>query len=170
VAIIRKSEKKGTESAVRVRTEDEIAKAEKDYDPVDTIINFKENETLKFVEVKINDDDNWEPDRDFYLKLFNTNDINQQLPGADTKTRITIIDDDKPGYIAFDNSAKAGIMKVTSTEEEAKIKLVRKNGADGKVTVVFETVKIGDGDGYAVAGVDYEVPESTEVVFEDKET
>lgn len=77
------------------------------------------------------------------------------MSGKDTATKITIIDDDKPGYIAFDSSVKTGILKVTADEKYAKITLVRKNGSDGIVTVKYETVKIGDGDGYAVPGVDY---------------
>lgn len=92
------------------------------------------------------------------------------MTGQDTATKITIIDDDKPGYIAFDNSVKTGILKVTAEEKTAKIKLVRKNGSDGVVKVKWETVKIGEGDGYAVAGVDYEAtdPETKgEVEFAD---
>lgn len=64
------------------------------------------------------------------------------LSGKDTTTRITIIDDDKPGYIAFDDGAKSGILKVTAENEDERgteIKLIRKNGSDGEVTVHWET-------------------------------
>jgi len=50
--------------------------------------------------VLINDDDNWEPDKDFFLVLYNA-DSTEQLTGQDTRTRVTIIDDDKPGHIYF---------------------------------------------------------------------
>ena len=53
-----------------------------------------------FVEIKIIDDDNWEPDKDFFIQLFNEH-SNEQLAGVDTRTRVTIIDDDKPGHIYF---------------------------------------------------------------------
>jgi hypothetical protein len=46
--------------------------------------------------VTIYDDDNWEPDEDFFVQLKDA-DTGQNLHGQDTKTRVTIIDDDKPG-------------------------------------------------------------------------
>ena len=48
------------------------------------------------VDVGIMDDDNWEPDEDFFVQLYNV-DTGEELQGQDTKTRVTIIDDDKPG-------------------------------------------------------------------------
>ena len=42
------------------------------------------------------DDDNWEPDEDFFVQLYNPS-TGEELTGQDTKTRVTIIDDDKPG-------------------------------------------------------------------------
>jgi hypothetical protein len=48
----------------------------------------------------IKDDEDWEPDEDFYMQLYNA-DTGDELEGKDTKTRITIIDDDKPGQIYF---------------------------------------------------------------------
>jgi hypothetical protein len=95
------------------------------------------------------------------------------LKGKDCSTRITIIDDDKPGYVGFDNSAKAGILKVTADDEKAEIKLVRKNGSDGKVTIKWRTENLSaeaEGDEYARPGVDYEEVKEGEVVFDDKET
>lgn len=48
----------------------------------------------------IKDDEDWEPDEDFFMQLYNA-DTGDELDGKDTKTRITIIDDDKPGQIYF---------------------------------------------------------------------
>jgi len=95
------------------------------------------------------------------------------LKGKDCSTRITIIDDDKPGYVGFDNSAKAGILKVTAEDEEAEIKLIRKNGSDGKVTIKWRTENLSadaKGDEYARPGIDFEEVKEGEIVFEDKET
>jgi hypothetical protein len=139
---------------------------------VDKIIEFGKDDTIKFVDVIIKDDDNWEPDRDFYVKLFQ-DDSDKPLPGKDTSTRITIIDDDKPGYIAFDNSAKTGILKVTpqdNAEEGTEIKLIRKNGSDGIVTVYWETQDIGEGDEFAKPKIDYTPVKEGKIEFKDKET
>lgn len=95
------------------------------------------------------------------------------MKGKDCSTRITIIDDDKPGYVGFDNSAKAGILKVTAEDEEASIKLIRKNGSDGKVTIKWRTENLSadaKGEEYARPGIDFEEVKEGEIVFDDKET
>jgi hypothetical protein len=53
--------------SVRVVTEDKEAKAGEDYEKVDEVLVFKNGDDLKYIEVAINDDDNWEPDEDFYV-------------------------------------------------------------------------------------------------------
>lgn len=50
--------------------------------------------------MEIIDDDGWEPDEDFYVVLYDINDEDKkQLYGDNTKTKITILDDDKPGVL-----------------------------------------------------------------------
>ena len=43
------------------------------------------------------DDDKWEPDEDFFIQICNIGD--DHLEGEDTRTRITIIDDDAPNPV-----------------------------------------------------------------------
>lgn len=57
--------------------------------------------------------------------------------GGDTKTIVTIIDDDKPGSIAFEDSKP---IKAIASNGKAEINIIRKNGSDGKVTVDYETI------------------------------
>ena len=58
--------------------------------------------TKKTVEVEIVDDDGWEPDEDFFIYLYDLSDPDKkQLYGDNTKTRVTILDDDKPGILQF---------------------------------------------------------------------
>jgi len=92
--------KTGEAGVVRVATIDDAAKAGEDYEAVDTQLVFAKNEKEKFVEVIIHDDDSWEPDEDFFMQLYDVN-TDAELDGKDCKTRITIIDDDKPGAIYF---------------------------------------------------------------------
>ena len=84
---------------MRAATIDGDAKADEDYVPFDGIIEFN-GEFSKTFDVGIKDDDNWEPDEDFFVQLYDAN-TNAELHGHDTKTRVTIIDDDKPGQICF---------------------------------------------------------------------
>jgi len=51
-------------------------------------------------------------------------------------TRVTIIDDDKPGQIYFEATKN---IKAIATDSECVINLLRKNGSDGTVTVDYIT-------------------------------
>ena len=84
------------------------------------------------------------------------------MVGKDTKTRVTIIDDDKPGQICFEETK--GI-KALASEEFIDVNLIRKNGSDGTVTVDFKTVQLDESDHTATPGVDYEHCEGT-ITFE----
>ena len=86
----------------------------------------------------------------------------EELQGKDTRTRVTIIDDDKPGQICFEESK--GI-KVLASEEVCEVILLRKNGSDGRVTVDYKTIELDKSDHTASAGVDYKHVEGT-VIFE----
>jgi hypothetical protein len=41
-----------------------------DYEAVDEVLVFANGEETKYIKVIINDDDNWEPDEDFYVQLY----------------------------------------------------------------------------------------------------
>lgn len=64
--------KTGKPGSVRVCTIDQEAKDGDDYEKVDEVLTFtgKETDGLLFITVKINDDDNWEPDEDFWVQLY----------------------------------------------------------------------------------------------------
>ena len=51
--------------------------------------------------MQIVDDDGWEPDEDFYVELYDKN-TGERLHGQDAVTRVTILDDDKPGMLVFE--------------------------------------------------------------------
>lgn len=157
--------KKKVAGSVRACTIDGDAKANEDYIPFDGIIEFSKGEETKTFDVGIKDDDNWEPDEDFFVQLYEPQ-TNEELVGQDTKTRVTIIDDDKPGQICFENTK--GI-KVAPTEEYCEIKVIRKNGSDGRVTVDYETVQLGHQEHVAQAGIHYEETRG-QLVFENQET
>ena len=133
--------------------------------PFDGIIEFSNGEATRTFDVVIKDDDNWEPDEDFFVQLYDPQ-SNEELVGQDTKTRVTIIDDDKPGQICFENTK--GI-KVAPTEPHVEIEVIRKNGSDGRVTVDFETIDLGHQDHVAKAGKDYEETRG-QLVFENTQT
>lgn len=124
-------------------------------------LNFKEGEDFQVVEVFINDDENWEPDEDFYVKLFETDGSERELRGQDTKTRVTIIDDDKPGQIQYD---ELKTIKAIASEGKVDVVITRKNGSDGTVTVDYKTYCMQEEDHNAQEMIDFE-PVNGTLVF-----
>lgn len=81
--------------------------------------------------IAIIDDDEWEPDEDFYVELYDaTNTDGLRLPGEDTRTRVTILDDDKPGMIVFKEKK---LVRHPSNESECVVEVSRVQGSDGKI-------------------------------------
>jgi len=149
--------KKGIACQVRVLTQDAEAIAGDDYEKVDEILDFKDKEKTKYIEVIINDDDNWEPDEDFFVQLMDPH-TNADLVGKDTRTRVTIIDDDKPGQICFEETKT---IKAVASEKFVDVVIQRKNGSDGKVTVDYVTVMLDKSEHTATENVDYKPVEGT---------
>lgn len=90
------------------RTVADTAVAPKDYTHTDQIITLKKRDTELKIHIPIVDDDEWEPDLDFFVELYDPNHINsetgvpEKLKGDDTKTKITILDEDFPGSLGFE--------------------------------------------------------------------
>lgn len=102
--------------------------------------------------IKIVDDVDWEPDEDFYVELYNA-ETGEKLESEDTKTRITIIDDDRPGILAFENK---GQTKHDATVSECRLKVVRLHDNDGEISCKYRTIEITKSNKTATPGRDYE--------------
>lgn len=144
-------------SQIRVRTVDGDALAGEDYEPIDEKIQFKSGQTEAEVQVGIIDDEGWEPDEDFYVELVDVTSGNRLL-GEDTRTRITILDDDKPGMLVFEEKKS---LRHPATERECVVVVDRVQGSDGKLTVKYKTVKLGHGDQQAKPEIDFVPTEGT---------
>ena len=90
------------------------------------------------------------------------------LDRNDTKALVTIIDDDKPGFLSF--AEKRSNIKHVVTDELCKIVVDRTNGSDGTITCQYETMDLPSmpEDRRAIEGVHYERAEG-ELVFEHNE-
>jgi solute carrier family 8 (sodium/calcium exchanger) len=154
-----KIEKKGNVDKVGVRTKDGDAISGKDYGLLNEIMEFKQGKKVAEVQITIFDDEQWEPDEDFYVELFDPDqDEKPRLPGADTRTTVTILDDDKPGVLAF---KEKGVYKHIATDKECRISVQRLHAADGIITCQFKTIEISKSDRTATPGKDYIHTEGT---------
>lgn len=51
-------------------TPEATATPDDDYKSLDEILEFEKGEGVKIIEVEILDDDEWEPDEDFFVQLY----------------------------------------------------------------------------------------------------
>jgi len=147
---------------VQFDTSDGDAISGTDYVSAQGVLEFSANETEKDVPLTIIDDNEWAPDKKFYVRLY---EAKASTEGVDmifaiATAQITILNDDDPGLVSFDTKTFSAI----DTKEQVVLKLVRSNGQDGNVLAFLRTV-----DGTAKNGVDFVgLSEDFEVHFQDK--
>ncbi|CAF3442017.1 unnamed protein product [Rotaria socialis] len=141
----------------RLDTIDGTATAGEDYVKLSEEFKMERGQQEKRITIHVIDDNQWEPDETFFVKLsLPEGEETHAKLGSKTIALVTIINDDEPGFIEFEES----ITLVKESIGKAEIKLVRSNGADGRVSVHYRTKDID-----AVATKDYE-PAQSEIIFE----
>ncbi|GFO31494.1 sodium/calcium exchanger, partial [Plakobranchus ocellatus] len=148
---------------VGVETIDGTAQAVEDYKPIKQMLTFRPGESSKDVYIEIIDDDVWEPDEFFFVKLYKHS---QGSPESEVEigklaiNQVTIVNDDEPGKLEF--SKPSYIIK--ESVESAQLTINRINGADGEVKVHWKTQDMS-----AVSGREYKGGQGM-VVFKHGET
>ncbi|XP_062596962.1 sodium/calcium exchanger 3-like isoform X1 [Saccostrea cucullata] len=158
---------------VDYKTEDGTANAGSDYENAEGTIIFYPMETHKQFPITIIDDDVFEEDEHFYVRLSNlrTGDSQGMFDSNNTDAcevklvppfvaTVMILDDDHPGIFHFEEKE----LNVPEAIGEVEIKVVRSSGARGTVRVPYHTT-----DGSAKKGRDFETTD-TDVIFHNDET
>ncbi|XP_022241303.1 sodium/calcium exchanger 1-like isoform X2 [Limulus polyphemus] len=155
---------------VDFHTEDGTAEAGSDYEPVEGTLVFRPGEVHKQIFISIIDDDIFEEDEHFYVRLSNPRYLGSdgglrlgqrpslQLAPPSIAT-VMILDDDHSGVFAFNETH----YETTESSGTCNIPVSRYNGARGRVVVPFRTL-----NSTAKAEVDYESIEG-EIIFENNE-
>lgn len=132
-------------ASVRYETIDGTANAGEDYTYTKGVLEFEPKEIKKAIEIEIIDDDVWEPDETFFVKLsLSDPDIEDYVKmGKKTIMQITIINDDEPGTVEFTKPSYL----VKESVGVAQLPLQRFSGADGVVEVVWETTDLSGKEG-----------------------
>ncbi|XP_036976583.1 sodium/calcium exchanger 2a isoform X2 [Acanthopagrus latus] len=138
-------------------TENGSANAGADYEFSEGTLVFKPGETRKEIKVGILDDDIFEEDEHFFVRLKNLRleEGGNEGTGSPPKGRlvepllatITILDDDHAGIFTFGQR----VLRVSESTGTLTVTVVRNSGSRGTVAVPYHTE-----DGSAKAGVDYE--------------
>ncbi|KAH9502544.1 Sodium/calcium exchanger 3 [Bulinus truncatus] len=145
------------EIKIGVETIDGTAEAGEDYKPIKQLLTFAEGERTKEAFVEIVDDDVWEPDEFFFVKLFH----HPEGSGEDEVeigqlgiNQVTIVNDDEPGKFEF--SKPSYIVKESA--DCASLVINRVNGADGEVEIKWTTRDLTARSGLEYAGGEGKVP------------
>ncbi|XP_033750326.1 sodium/calcium exchanger 3-like [Pecten maximus] len=146
---------------VRVETINGTAVAPEDYITFNEEVKFAAKDQLEQIYIEIVDDNEWEPDEFFFVKLIRfDDDVHDAALGNVSICQVTIINDDEPGKLEF---AKPTII-ATDCNRRVRIPVQRVNGADGHVSVKWETKDIT-----AISGKEFEGG-SGELLFDHGET
>jgi solute carrier family 8 (sodium/calcium exchanger) len=118
---------------VKYETSSGSAMAGVDFEHVQGMAKFPPQSAEFSVKVGIIDDNEYEPDENFYCRLYSPSDKN--ILGKHPITEVTIINDDDPGEFSVEEEN----INVTETSGTAKIYIVRSNGCDGAIELQYST-------------------------------
>uniref|UniRef100_A0A672JJ61 Calx-beta domain-containing protein n=1 Tax=Salarias fasciatus TaxID=181472 RepID=A0A672JJ61_SALFA len=136
---------------VDYKTEDGSANAGADYEFTEGTVVFKPGEMIKEISIGIIDDDIFEEDEHFFVRLNNLRVLETEdevlspnsLPypkamlGFPTVATVTILDDDHSGIFTFES----GSVHISESIGIMEVKVLRTSGARGTVIVPFRTVE-----------------------------
>ncbi|UYV61021.1 hypothetical protein LAZ67_1003139 [Cordylochernes scorpioides] len=158
--VVRRHGKLTGAACCRVETIDGTAVSGEDYVAFRELITFEANQVEKRFKVEIVNDNQWEPDETFFLKMtIPEENVTDTALGRTCIMEITILNDDErerdgqsevvcsePGFLQF---KRRGLL-VRESIGTAAVPVIRKQGADGVVSAKWRTI-----DKTAVAGRDY---------------
>merc|ERR1712209_22459 len=180
VTIVREGGDMNETVQVDYKTEDGTASSDGDYIEAIGTLTFGPGETQKHVTLEVMDDDVFEEDEHFYIRISNLRrkdgrafkeievegDDGKKSMQASTQlgtphlATIMILDDDHGGIFSFEDGGAEVVESVGAYE----VKVQRISGARGKVAIPFNTE-----DGTAKEGSHYEAVEG-ELIFSNEET
>ncbi|XP_031165696.1 sodium/calcium exchanger 3 isoform X1 [Sander lucioperca] len=136
---------------VDYKTEDGSANAGADYEFSEGTVVFKPGEMIKEINIGIIDDDIFEEDEHFFVRLCNLRVLETEdevlspnsLPypkamlGFPTVATVTILDDDHSGIFTFESSS----VHISESVGIMEVKVLRTSGARGTVIVPYRTME-----------------------------
>ncbi|XP_053329900.1 sodium/calcium exchanger 2 [Spea bombifrons] len=151
----------GSTFYVDYKTEDGSANAGSDYEYSEGTLIFKPGETQKELKIGIIDDDIFEEDEHFFVRLMNlrVGDAEGMFePDGDGRPKarlvspliatVTILDDDHAGIFTFEEK----LVHISESVGVLEVRVVRNSGARGTVVIPYRTIE-GTARG---GGVDFE--------------
>lgn len=147
-------------ASIHYETSNGSAMAGEDYIYNAGVLNFAPGETEKEIIIQIIDDNEYEPDENFFVTLRNSKGADAAL-GRIPVAEVTIINDDDPGHFTFKMSSMAS----PEAHPTVEVDIVRQNGVDGTVELVWHTR-----EGSARGGINFKPVVAQPLVFLHQET
>lgn len=123
---------------VHFDTSDGTAVCGEDYIHNSGVLEFKAQETSKTIDIEVIDDNEWEPDEHFFVRLLSPHSNSGDAMRLTMATcQVWIIDNDNPGKVGFESKTVTAL----ETDNSVTVKLVRNDGHDGNVLVFLKTVE-----------------------------
>uniref|UniRef100_A0A5K3ETQ7 Sodium/calcium exchanger 1 n=1 Tax=Mesocestoides corti TaxID=53468 RepID=A0A5K3ETQ7_MESCO len=141
------------EVAIDYATEDGTAVAGEDYEPTNGTLVFRPDEQHKQISITVIDDDIFEEDEHFNVRLSNLRIVHSYEPNPDCRivdpsvATVMVLDDDHAGVFHFSSES----VDVSESCEVAEFSVCRSSGARGVVRLPFKTVDgtaKGNGEDY----------------------
>ncbi|XP_006130366.1 sodium/calcium exchanger 3 isoform X2 [Pelodiscus sinensis] len=150
LTVVRKGGDMSKTLYVDYKTEDGSANAGADYEFTEGTVVLKSGETQKEFSVGIIDDDIFEEDEHFFVRLSNLRVVEVEEPAelnnspypkallaSPCVATVTILDDDHAGIFTFE----CDVMHVSESIGVMEVKVLRTSGARGTVIVPFRTIE-----------------------------
>ncbi|KAM9289768.1 sodium/calcium exchanger 3 isoform 4-T4 [Cariama cristata] len=150
LTVVRKGGDMSKTIYVDYKTEDGSANAGADYEFTEGTVVLKSGETQKEFSVGIIDDDIFEEDEHFFVRLSNLRVVESEEPpelsnspypkailASPCVATVTILDDDHAGIFTFE----CDVIHVSESIGVMEVKVLRTSGARGTVIVPFRTVE-----------------------------
>ncbi|XP_065259207.1 sodium/calcium exchanger 3 isoform X7 [Emys orbicularis] len=150
LTVVRKGGDMSKTLYVDYKTEDGSANAGADYEFTEGTVVLKSGETQKEFSVGIIDDDIFEEDEHFFVRLSNLRVVETEEPAelnnlpypkailtSPCVATVTILDDDHAGIFTFE----CDVMHVSESIGVMEVKVLRTSGARGTVIIPFRTVE-----------------------------
>ncbi|XP_026296731.1 sodium/calcium exchanger 3 isoform X2 [Apis mellifera] len=139
-------------------TEDGSAEAGSDYISAKGTLTFDSGETKKTIKLSVIDDELFEEDEHFYVRLSNAS--QPAMLVSPSLATVMILDDDHSGVFGFPERD----MELVESVGQYPLRVMRYSGARGRVVVPYRTI-----EGTAKPGKQYMHTESS-LTFEDNQT
>ena len=136
--IVRRYGNTAKETKIRIDTIEGSACEGTDFRGIHDIFTFKKNQIDLEFEIELIDDDDWEPDEEFFLRVSLPNEIDNDNTKIGRKNIMTVVilNDDEPGTFSFDK--QAFFVKESCGTENFTV--YRENGVDGDIEVKWRTI------------------------------